>query len=407
MMGEGADTIALFGELCFASIVAVPLYHCLPWRWARCVLLSLCGAWLLFTLAPRLLLFYLAYWLLLFGLQRLAAMSHETRAASWVLGGGLLLALAPLLLWKLFPYEGVVGFNLHLHRALNLLWAGMGSVDASKNILIPVGLSFASFRAADMLIQTRLGLLGPLRLSRLMCYGLYPPIQLVGPVAEYRELALEGPVERFDPGDLAAGLANIGMGLGKLFVLAYPLSMAGDLQGFQAQTAGSAWLHLVAFAWYLYLNFAGYSDLAIGFARLFGHRLKPNFEFPFFTAGPAQFWQAWHMSLSRFAWRNVFIPAGGMRSRTQYLALLLTMLVIAFWHTLNLPMLLFGLYHASGLMLQRWLARRRKSETTTGVLARSLKVVGTFLYVAVSLPLLVLPWEQLPGFYTALLEVRP
>lgn len=407
MTDSGANPIGYFGELISLSIVVLPVYYGLPWRLARNILLAAFGAWLMFTVAPRLLLFYLAYWLFLYVAQRAVLWSQKGKASGTVFFTMLTLAISPMLLWKAFPYDSVVMFNLETHRLVGLLPGIFSAIDAVKYIILPLGLSFACFRGGDLLIQTHLGAFGPIRLHALLCYGLYPPILLVGPVAEYRELALDAPLEPFSAGDIAVGLANISMGLVKLFVFAYPLGMVGKLQGVETQTTFNAWISLVAFAWHLYLNFAGYSDLAIGCARLYGHRLQANFSFPFFKTGPAEFWQSWHMSLTRFVWRNIYIPAGGMRSKTQYLALLLATLTIAFWHALSVPMLLFGLYHAAGLMVQRRLASRRGRKAAAGGLFQGLKMVGTFLYVALSLPMLVLPLEQLPKIYFVLFGGRP
>ena len=99
--------------------------------------------------------------------------------------------------------------------------------------------------------------------------------------------------------------------------------------------------------------------MAIGCARIFGFRLAPNFNNPYLKTNPQDFWNSWHMSLTRFAQRNVFVPMGGMRARTQYVAIVATMMVIALWHDLSIPLVIFGIYHSTGLVLHRlWTARR-------------------------------------------------
>ena len=93
--------------------------------------------------------------------------------------------------------------------------------------------------------------------------------------------------------------------------------------------------------------------MAIGSARLLGFRLAPNFNNPYLKTNPQDFWNSWHMSLTRFAQRNVFVPMGGMRARTQYVAIVATMMVIALWHDLSIPLVIFGLYHSAGLVSHR------------------------------------------------------
>ena len=102
------------------------------------------------------------------------------------------------------------------------------------------------------------------------------------------------------------------------------------------------WLELALFAWYFYFNFSGFSDMAIGCARLLGFKLAPNFNNPYMKTNPQDFWNSWHMSLTRFAQRNVFVPMGGMRARTQYPAIVATMMVIALWHGLSIPLVSSG-----------------------------------------------------------------
>jgi len=114
------------------------------------------------------------------------------------------------------------------------------------------------------------------------------------------------------------------------------------------------WMALLVFSWSFYFNFSGFSDLAIGIACLFGFKLKSNFNHPFFSRNIRTFWANWHMSLTRFAQRNVFIPLGGMRKRTQYVAIVGTMIVIALWHGLSFGFVLFGLYHSFGLCIHRF-----------------------------------------------------
>ena len=97
--------------------------------------------------------------------------------------------------------------------------------------------------------------------------------------------------------------------------------------------------------------------MAIGSARILGFRLAPNFNNPYLKTNPQDFWNSWHMSLTRFAQRNVFVPMGGMRAQTQYVAIVATMMVIALWHDLSIPLVIFGLYHSAGLIIhRRWVA---------------------------------------------------
>ena len=375
------------------------------WRrpiWRR-ALLSMAGVYLLFVIAPRLALFYVFFWILVWIAQNLVARNSQKPWASVVFWILVVLLLSPMVIWKLFPFDFVLHFNLDLHGVLWGLSRRLGSIDAVKDILLPVGLSFATFRAVDLLVQTHIGAYGRLSFDRVFFYGLFPPTLVLGPIIEYAEVMDEGVVNPpFDSNDLAAGVLSICVGFFKVFVLAYPLQVSSNVFSNPAGGPMVVWVSLFLFAWYFYFNFAGYSDIAIGAARLFGYRLKANFAFPYFKRDLQSFWASWHMSLTRFAQRNIYVPMGGFRKKTRNLALVATMMTIALWHDLSFSMVLFGLYHALGLCISRFLTERRKKEGKEAINLPVLQMMGTFLYVMLSFPLIMLPWGALGRFYGAL-----
>jgi D-alanyl-lipoteichoic acid acyltransferase DltB (MBOAT superfamily) len=143
--------------------------------------------------------------------------------------------------------------------------------------------------------------------------------------------------------------------------------------------------------------------MAIGSARLLGFKLAPNFNNPYLKTNPQDFWNAWHMSLTRFAQRNVFVPMGGMRARTQYAAIVATMMVIALWHGLSIPLVIFGLYHSAGLVSHRVWVSRHPVPSPRPLLRRIGANVVFLIYFLISLPLLELHLSQLGTFYERLL----
>lgn len=85
------------------------------------------------------------------------------------------------------------------------------------------------------------------------------------------------------------------------------------LEHYEGQNVLTLWLYLFAYTWYFYFNFSGFSDIAIGLSRIHGYKLKENFNNPFFARNVIEFWSGWHISLYRFARRNIFVPLGGYR----------------------------------------------------------------------------------------------
>jgi D-alanyl-lipoteichoic acid acyltransferase DltB (MBOAT superfamily) len=141
-------------------------------------------------------------------------------------------------------------------------------------------------------------------------------------------------------------------------------------------------LGVVAFAFQIYGDFSGYTDLARGSARLLGIHLNHNFLFPYFSRGPSEFWQRWHITLSSWFRDYVYIPLGGNRSgaaRTLF-NLWLTMLLAGLWHGASWTFVLWGAFHGALLILYRVAPLLGKLEQSRGVLGAALATVVMFAF---------------------------
>ena len=154
-------------------------------------------------------------------------------------------------------------------------------------------------------------------------------------------------------------------------------------------TAGQYWLASFAFTFQLYFDFSGYSDLAIGIARLFGYRIMENFNWPYLARNVSDFWKRWHMSLTGWFRDYVFIPLGGSRG-TLGLTIRNTLLVMAItglWHGAGWHFVLWGLYHALGLIAWRLYRRcllpvlSQRSNFLESRTANVLSILLTFNFV--------------------------
>jgi alginate O-acetyltransferase complex protein AlgI len=375
------------------------------------VTLTLIGIYALYLVGPRFVLFYFMFWVLVWALQfamsRAASLGSMIRARV-ITTGIIMLALLPMLAWKIAPS----GFAHEMNKAFSYaLWSiapAFGPADALFGLIVPLGLSYAVFRALDLLIKVRLELADPVSLGRVLYFGFFPAILPLGPISEYEEVRLEKPQPRLPvPGDVAVGTFRFALGGLKIFLLSFYLErFAAAYWSNGSGTWWQLWLATLAFGLHFYLNFSGYSDLAIGLARLWGIRLKENFNNPYFKTNPQLFWAAWHMSLTRWAQRYVFVPLGGMRKNRQYIAIFATIMVIALWHGLEWPLVVFGLYHASIAVGHRWLeeAQRAKGRTkSTNPAIIGLKMFAVFAYVSLSIPMFYLATDEILRFYRALL----
>lgn len=400
------DSFDWFSSLIPALLVLIPVLALVRVGFARRAVFVVTGLYLLALVAPRLAVFHLAFWVVAAIAQPIVAATAERRHGLWVLTGSLAAVLAPMVAWKLWPIEFVIDINVWSNQVFRSTSDLLEAIDFTAPIVAPIGLSFSAFRAADLLIKTNLGLVDRLTPGRLLGYGLFPPLLVVGPIASYDETraTLDHQVSLTRDRALL-GAVQILSGLFKVFVIAYLLSWSGDIfDVFDANSVWRIWASLIAFTWFFYANFDGYSDLAIGAGRLLGADLRPNFDAPYAKTNPADFWNSWHISLTRFLRTNVFTAIVGRHPRRQYAGIVITMLLIGLWHSVTWASVLFGVYHAIFLLAHRAIAGRRPP--SDAAVWTFLKPALVFAWFGLSLPLLQLDLSEAIDFYGAMMGIR-
>lgn len=360
-----------------AVVVGVALAPGLGLRRALLLLANGAFLYLFDPLAP---LVFTATSLVGYGAARLAAGGAPT-ALVWITSAPL---LVPLFLPKLSglaePSEGVA----------------VGNVLGSRLVLF-VGASYFTLRALSFVIEARRRRTLTFGLFDYLVWNSFFPTIVAGPIERADHFARTyARLGRPSADDLSAGCVRIFQGLLKKVVLGgVVLRWAAPISGFAAEDAlapswGMAWLALYAICLYAYFDFAGYSDLAIGVARLMGVRLAENFDNPYLRPSISEFWQGWHLSLSFWIRDYLFLPLCG-RSRSTlrpHVAALASMGLCGLWHSPNLGWLLWGLLHGLGLSVhQAWtLAMRKrfalKKKLAASTTYRVVCVVLTFHFVA-------------------------
>ncbi len=233
--------------------------------------------------------------------------------------------------------------------------AGFRVDDVTLNIVLPVGISFYTFQTMSYTIEVYRGTIKARRnLADLALYVAFFPQLVAGPIERAGRLLpqIERP-RQVGSGDVRAGAWLCLWGLFKKMVIADNLGLLANkvFSGNQAPAGGELVVGVVAFAFQIYCDFSGYSDIARGLARLLGFRLMRNFNIPYLAADPSEFWQRWHISLSTWLRDYLYIPLGGNRrgpTRT-WINLMITMLLGGLWHGASWLFVLWGLYH--GLLL--------------------------------------------------------
>jgi alginate O-acetyltransferase complex protein AlgI len=186
------------------------------------------------------------------------------------------------------------------------------------HIALPIGVSFAVFEKITYLIDIHRGTCAPApRFTDYCLFVFFFPKLLAGPILKYHEIRqqiAEPAAVVWD--DFSAGFLRLSRGMAKKLLVADPVGAFAD-QVFTASpgstTFGPAWLGLICFTLQIYFDFSGYSDMAIGLARMLGFGLRENFNMPYVSRSLTEFWQRWHMSLSTWIRDYLYVPLGGNR----------------------------------------------------------------------------------------------
>ena len=263
------------------------------------------------------------------------------------------------------------------------------------NVILPVGISFYTFQALSYSIDVYRGKLEPTRdVIQFFAYVSFFPQLVAGPIERATNLLPQFAKPRsFDYETGVDGMRQILWGLFKKMVVADNCAVYVDqvFATYQSQTGSTLLLAAILFAFQIYGDFSGYSDIAIGTAKLFGIRLMRNFNVPYFSRDIAEFWRRWHISLTTWFRDYVYIPLGGSRCskakiiRNTFVIFLLS----GFWHGANWTFIAWGAYHALLFLPLILLGKNRRYRDTVaqGRLLPSFKEAGqillTFLLITV------------------------
>ena len=267
---------------------------------------------------------------------------------------------------------------------------GWDTSGPTLRILLPVGISFYTFQTISYSFDVYRRRIEPTRdLLAFAVFVAFFPQLVAGPIERARHLLPQFRDERRPPdrGALVSALALVGQGLVKKVVIADGLAPYVDDAFSRSDTAGAAALTVgvVCFAFQIYGDFSGYTDIARGSARLLGVSLMENFRQPYLARSITEFWHDWHISLSTWLRDYLYVPLGGNRRGrwTTYRNLLVTMVLGGLWHGAAWTFVLWGAFHGLLLAGHRASGRRRAEASGVPGVRELPAVLGTFALVCV------------------------
>lgn len=256
-------------------------------------------------------------------------------------------------------FKYAVFFSENITRVGAILGLEMIAVpDFLSQIILPVGISFYTFQSMSYSIDLYRGHAEPARsFVDFACYVSMFPQLVAGPIVRYGAVADQLRHREHSVDGFVAGFTRFNYGFAKKILLANPAGRIADLC-FEAGSPDTpvAWIGVLAYAFQIYFDFSGYSDMALGLGRMFGFRFPENFASPYRATSLTDFWRRWHISLSTFLRDYLYIPLGGNRlgALRTYGNLLLVMLIGGLWHGAQWTFIAWGAIHGLALAAERF-----------------------------------------------------
>jgi len=340
----------VFSSLIFLVIflpVLLLLYYCSPAGWRNLILLI--GSFIFYAWGEPVYILLLLlstttdYW---FG----KALGNKN-TASWhrkiILTCSIIINLAVL---GFFKYADFLIFNIN---------SVFGSSIKTLELALPIGISFYTFQSISYIMDVYRRKVSPQQswLNFALFISLFPQL-VAGPIVQYSTIANQLRNRVFKEEQFVEGLTRFIQGLAKKVLLANNIGLLWDTISHQQTTELSitmAWLGIIAFAFQIYFDFSGYSDMAIGLGLMFGFRFNENFNLPYRANSMTDFWRRWHISLGSWFKEYVYIPLGGNRNGLfkQLRNILIVWTLTGIWHGASWNFLWWGLYFALLLIIEK------------------------------------------------------
>lgn len=257
---------------------------------------------------------------------------------------------------------GLLGYFKYSNFFIDNVCAMLHSLGFSAHkpvleLILPLGISFYTFETISYIVDVYLGRVQACKnFASYALFIMFFPHLIAGPIVRARDFLPQVEKEkRFSWLAMAAGTQLFIVGLFKKVVIADNLARFVDpvFQNPASHSTSAVWLAALFYTIQIFCDFSGYSDMALGLARMFGYKLKINFNNPYLATDLVDFWRRWHISLSSWIRDYLYIPLGGGKKGRirKHANLLATMLICGFWHGANWQFVLWGAYHGILLFL--------------------------------------------------------
>ncbi len=342
----------LFSSITFLFIflpLTLLLYYLVPFRMKNYVMLAASLIFYAWGEPVYIILMILSIILNYFCGQDIYEKRDNVRAMKMSLMFGVVMNL---LILGFFKYYGLLMDTVNAILPIDIPY---------RVLALPIGISFYTFQAMSYLIDVYRKEVKPQ--ENILYFALYIsmfPQLIAGPIVRYIDIEEQLKERSINPNKFGEGAMYFIRGLAKKVVLAntfgavYEQVAAMQMGSFSTLTA---WVGAIAYAFQIYFDFGGYSDMAIGLGKMFGFEFLPNFNYPYIAKSITDFWRRWHISLSTWFREYVYIPLGGNRCTPSrhILNLLIVWMLTGLWHGAQWNFMFWGLYYGVILILEKYL----------------------------------------------------
>ena len=256
------------------------------------------------------------------------------------------------------------------------------------NIVLPIGISFYTFKALSYTVDVYRGKVAAQR--SFVAFGLYLAMfqqLMAGPIERYVNVEKQLRRRRVTGRMFMDGFIRFCAGLCKKVLISNTVGSIWTTVSayeFTGLSAGMAWLGIVAYTFQIYFDFSGYSDMAIGLGRMFGFKTLENFSYPYISRSITEFWRRWHISLGTWFRDYIYIPLGGNRAgkARQYINILIVWMLTGLWHGASWNFVLWGLFYAALLIIEKTflLKRLKKIGAAACIYTMFFVIIGWVLF---------------------------
>lgn len=284
---------------------------------------------------------------------------------------------------------GVLGVFKYLEFMLGNIQGLLGAQDIVLGIVLPIGISFYTFQLISYVVDVyREEVPAQQSFWKVLLYSSLFFQCIAGPIVRYETIQDEIDNRNVSRNDVYYGVRRFCIGLAKKALLANSCAAVADTllpigePGIFTQVTTGYWLGMLFYMLEIYLDFSAYSDMAIGMGRMVGFHFLENFNYPYISKSVQEFWRRWHISLSTFFRDYVYIPLGGSRCSTaKYVRnIIIVWFLTGMWHGASWNYVLWGLYFAVFLLLEKFVIKGRMPSVPAHIYAMVVVFFGWVLF---------------------------